>query len=394
MDLSWINAFKDTVAGGMGSLCCVYVGLPFDIVKMRLQTQYLLSAPSWGVGTAAAPLPAYHGLAHCGSTIVRQEGVLALWKGALPAVASAFTENTVLFLANRTLRRLVANGEDTKHLTVGQEYMLGGLSGIVSGTAITPAEQVKIKMQFQREQMGKAEGGMSVLLKTYRSAGLCRGVFKGWSVTLLRDVPYNLVQFGTYHNLCKLVKHVREKAHEAETRRQQQQLALASVAVEQPDKDGKKDKEDGGHGLVMLSSHGLEIFPTFSTSLWEWDTSEAERQRIDMDYIDVAHHQAEEELPLWQNFLVGGTAGVCAWMVIYPLDVLKSILQTESTARGGRGLVSEFRTVVRHDGWRGLYRGYSAALLRAFPANGALFLGVEVSLRALDYCLPPSLSAP
>ena len=34
--------------------------------------------------------------------------------------------------------------------------------------------------------------------------------------------------------------------------------------------------------------------------------------------------------------------------------------------------------ILRADGVRGLYRGYKWAVLRAFPANGAAMLGIEL----------------
>ena len=33
-----------------------------------------------------------------------------------------------------------------------------------------------------------------------------RGLMRGWVPTLLRDVPYNMVQFGVYHNVCAAVR--------------------------------------------------------------------------------------------------------------------------------------------------------------------------------------------
>jgi solute carrier family 25 carnitine/acylcarnitine transporter 20/29 len=42
-------------------------------------------------------------------------------------------------------------------------------------------------------------------------------------------------------------------------------------------------------------------------------------------------------------------------------------------------LRAALREVLRENGVRGFYRGWSAAVLRAFPANAALFWGVEMS---------------
>ena len=34
---------KETTSGFFGALCCVYTGLPFDVVKLRLQTQVIMT---------------------------------------------------------------------------------------------------------------------------------------------------------------------------------------------------------------------------------------------------------------------------------------------------------------------------------------------------------------
>ena len=85
MSFDW----RDTLCGGVGSVCCVYAGLPFEVVKLRLQTQ-----PT-----------SYGGPLECFARILRGEGALALWKGATPAVASAMTENAIVFTANGIFRR-------------------------------------------------------------------------------------------------------------------------------------------------------------------------------------------------------------------------------------------------------------------------------------------------
>lgn len=90
------------------------------------------------------------------------------------------------------------------------------------------------------------------------------------------------------------------------------------------------------------------------------------------------------ELSLWQNFAAGGCAGTCAWGIVYPLDVLKSRQQAGSTVPR-RSLRDVFSGIYRKEGLRGFYHGYSAGVLRAFPANAGLFGGVEVSRRIVHH---------
>lgn len=80
----------------------------------------------------------------------------------------------------------------------------------------------------------------------------------------------------------------------------------------------------------------------------------------------------------------GGFAGVCNWLVALPFDVIKSRIQS-STAVGGRtGMLTVGKQLIAEGGVGALYKGAAPALLRAFPANAACFMGMEASKVALD----------
>lgn len=80
----------------------------------------------------------------------------------------------------------------------------------------------------------------------------------------------------------------------------------------------------------------------------------------------------------------GGLAGATSWGIMFPVDVLKSRMQTASSP-SPLSLRQAFRAVNAELGLHGFYRGWSAAVLRAFPANGSLFLGVEMTHRFFEW---------
>ena len=86
-----------------------------------------------------------------------------------------------------------------------------------------------------------------------------------------------------------------------------------------------------------------------------------------------------EDLSAPLVLVAGGLAGVTGWSVVFPMDVIKSYMQT-STSTTTFGATS--RSIFQTKGLIGFYRGWSAAVLRAFPANGSLFLGYELCNRA------------
>jgi solute carrier family 25 carnitine/acylcarnitine transporter 20/29 len=81
--------------------------------------------------------------------------------------------------------------------------------------------------------------------------------------------------------------------------------------------------------------------------------------------------------------VAGGLAGVVAWGLVYPVDVVKSRLQAQPLAPGTAplGLSAVTRALIAEQGAAGLFRGLSATLLRAFPLNAVTFLGYEWALR-------------
>lgn len=85
------------------------------------------------------------------------------------------------------------------------------------------------------------------------------------------------------------------------------------------------------------------------------------------------------------TFLAGGMAGVVSWLVIYPVDVIKSRIQEDSVVTPKyKGIADCFKKSVASDGWRVLFRGLSPTLLRTFIVSGANFLVYELVSKSLS----------
>jgi len=93
------------------------------------------------------------------------------------------------------------------------------------------------------------------------------------------------------------------------------------------------------------------------------------------------------DLKSWQLLLAGGSAGVANWLTVFPIDVVKSVIQTDMNntyAAGHRGMLQCAKSIVANNGIAGLFRGIGPALLRSFPANAACFLAVEKTMQLLN----------
>lgn len=291
---------KETLSGSFGSVCCVMAGQPFDVVKLRLQTQ---ATPS-----LAGPQRSYTGLTNCFSSILRREGVLAMWRGATPALASAFVENSIVFTMNGVFKRMLAGNGNTKELTLAQNSCAAGLAGFFSSTAMCPAEVVKCRLQFAQ---GASHGPLQILGDVLRTQGP-RGLFQGWTALVCRDVPYNAAFFGSYEGLCGLICRWR----------------------------GKVDDR----GFV---------------------------EKKQMNQLEI--------------LLAGGGAGAVGWTLVFPADVVKSRLQSGAGSNMPSSFPRALLKIAQEEGFMAFRSGWGAAVLRAFPANAALFLGVESFIRSWEY---------
>lgn len=83
----------------------------------------------------------------------------------------------------------------------------------------------------------------------------------------------------------------------------------------------------------------------------------------------------------FQTVWVGGVAGVLSWLVIIYLDVVKSRIQADDPLNPKyHGMIDTFKKCYAEGGIKIFGRGLVVMSLRAFPLNGATFLGYE-------YCL-------
>lgn len=88
--------------------------------------------------------------------------------------------------------------------------------------------------------------------------------------------------------------------------------------------------------------------------------------------------QSTDSLGATALVVSGGLAGVGFWASVYPIDVIKTRIQTDSDVKPRyRGMVDCARQMVRAEGIGALYKGVGPCLARAFPANGVTFLVFE-----------------
>ncbi|KAG8624148.1 hypothetical protein KVT40_009124 [Elsinoe batatas] len=293
---STFQSLRALVAGGVGGICAVVVGHPFDLVKVRLQTA------EKGVYTGAVDV-VKKTIAREGLARGLYAGVSAPLVGVTPMFAVSFWGYDV---GKQVVTSLSASHSlnPSAPLTISQISTAGLLSALPMTLITAPFERVKVLLQIQGQktlapgEKPKYAGGVDVVRQLYKEGGI-RSVFRGSVMTFARDGPGSAAYFATYEYIKRRLSPV------------------------------------DGNGT-----------PT-------------------------------GQLSLTAVMAAGGAAGVAMWIPVFPVDTIKSRLQS---AEGRPTIGGTIRDIyVRGGGVRGFFPGIGPALARAVPANAATFLGVEVA---------------
>lgn len=92
--------------------------------------------------------------------------------------------------------------------------------------------------------------------------------------------------------------------------------------------------------------------------------------------VDPATGKPSGNLSLLAITSAGAAAGVAMWIPVFPVDTVKSRLQT---MEGKPTLGGVIGGLYRSGGLKAFFPGFGPALARAVPANAATFLGVELA---------------
>lgn len=86
-----------------------------------------------------------------------------------------------------------------------------------------------------------------------------------------------------------------------------------------------------------------------------------------------------KEVPLWSALLAGGLAGVATWSATYPIDYIKTLIQTDSLDKPRHNsMMGYFREEASKGSIKQFFVGFEIMLVRAFFVNAAGFLCFEI----------------
>lgn len=162
------------------------VGHPFDTVKVKLQCQ-------------DAKNKVYKGTLDCLKKIIKKESPLGLYAGVSSPLFGLGFINAVVFGVQGNVHRQFEDPDSLKSL-----FISGGVAGFAQTFICSPMELTKtiIQVQADHHPTPKYKSPVDCFVKLLKTSGL-RGVFRGFGLTCLREVPSFGTYFVTYEILCR-----------------------------------------------------------------------------------------------------------------------------------------------------------------------------------------------
>ncbi|GAA5866960.1 hypothetical protein JCM1840_005921 [Sporobolomyces johnsonii] len=322
-------AYKDIAYGSAAGIVSKLFEHPFDLVKVRLQSQPL-----------DRPLR-FNGPLDCMIQTFKGEGLRGLWRGVSMPVGGAMAENATLFVVyNQTqalLRHLFPplpslNPDEPAPRSIPQIATAAALAGSAASFVLTPVELVKCKMQVQNIV---ASAPSSPSPATTPAASASKAPAPPGPVAITRAI-------------------------------------LA---------------ESGPRGL-WLGQTGTFLRETGGSAAWfttfELLSSYFARRRTERGEVSpsTGGPVTKGDLAAWELMASGATAGVVYNCVLFPADCIKSTIQTEDELLRGagekrigprRGFLQVGKDIYRARGIKGLYSGCGLTALRAAPSSALIF---------------------
>ncbi|XP_040859135.1 mitochondrial ornithine transporter 2-like [Ochotona curzoniae] len=256
-------------------------------------------------------------------------------------------------------------------------------------------------------------GLVDCFVKTYTHVGL-RGLYRGTGPALLAFVAQNSVLFMCYGFCKQFVRTVAGLDKKAKLNDLQSaaagSFASAFAALALCPTELVKCRLQTMHELEMLGkitkSHNtiLSVVRSILQKDGFWGfyhgLSSTLLQEVpgyffffggyELSRSFFAAGKSKDELGPVPLMLSGGVAGVALWLIIFPVDCIKSRIQVLSMYGKQAGFLGTLVSVVKNEGIAALYSGLKPTMVRAIPANGALFLAYEYSRKMMMSQLEPA----
>ncbi|NWH81745.1 SAMC protein, partial [Piaya cayana] len=157
-------------AGGVAGVCVDLILFPLDTIKTRLQSP--------------------QGFRKAG-------GFRGIYAGVPSTAIGSFPNAAAFFITYENVKSMLHHGS-ASYLTPATHMVAASLGEVVACLVRVPSEVVK-----QRAQVSPSSSTLRILSHTLYHEGI-QGLYRGYKSTVLREIPFSLVQFPLWESLKDL----------------------------------------------------------------------------------------------------------------------------------------------------------------------------------------------
>ncbi|ORY67229.1 mitochondrial carrier domain-containing protein [Pseudomassariella vexata] len=269
-----------------------------------------------------------------------------------------------------------------------KDLFSGAVGGIAQVLIGQPFDIVKVRLQTGTQYTSALEAARSIYAKEGPLA-----FYKGTLTPLLGIGACVSIQFGAFGFAKRYGQYYAAGAF----------AGVANSVISGPIEHVRIRLQTQPHGAARLYSGPLDCVRKLSShggvlkGLYRGEavTIYREAQAYGMWFMSfewmmnahAARNKIErKQIPPYMIAFYGGLAGEALWLGSYPLDVVKSKMQTDGFGKEQRYKTMRdcFTQTWRGEGMRGFWKGIGPTLLRAMPVSAGTFAVVELTMRAIS----------
>lgn len=190
-----LSVWNSLIAGSMGGIIATVITYPTDMVKTRLTADH-----------ADKSHAKYKGIVDAFTTITREEGVLAFYKGMSTSVIGVIPFAGGTFMAYEFLDK--AWGKPKNQMTAMENFINGCLAAAFAQTFSFPFDTIRKKLQAQSKTVKddmrpdvEFNGMFDAFRQTIKKNGVL-GLWRGTTANLAKVAPYAGIIFASFET-CK-----------------------------------------------------------------------------------------------------------------------------------------------------------------------------------------------
>jgi len=199
-----LSFFIDFSMGGVSAAVSKTAAAPIERVKLLIQNQDEMIKS----GRLATP---YKGISDCFVRVIREEGVVSLWRGNLANVIRYFPTQALNFAFKDQFKRMFgySQAKDGYWKWFAGNLASGAAAGACSLTFVYSLDYARTRLANDAKSSKKGgerqfNGLIDVYRKTLKSDGVV-GLYRGFVISVVGIVVYRGLYFGLYDSLKPLV---------------------------------------------------------------------------------------------------------------------------------------------------------------------------------------------